>query len=233
MAKSKVSAGTKYEKFVQSIYQALHNQSGFTNVRVEQNKTDLKGRSGCCHQLDVYWEFEIAGQIYQTAIECKAFDKNVPIGRVRDFYGVLADVPKLNGIMVSLVGFQAGAQKYAEHFGIELREVRPPTVADFDGRIKTVHIRSHRIMPRILNIEPLFSQRFLETLAAGEQLEWVFEGTNYDPLIVKSDGETVASHEDIRQALPATNQPKENQVKILTYADAHLRIGEREVAREI
>jgi len=141
--------GTAYEVFVQALYQTLHDADGFDDIKVERNKTDIVGRSGCAHQIDVYWEFKIAGQLYRTAIECKAFDGTVPIGRVRDFYGVLADVPGLQGIFVSLFGFQSGAKQYAEHYGIALKEMRPPTEEDREARIENFHLRIFVVIPEI------------------------------------------------------------------------------------
>ncbi len=149
---------------MQAIYQTLHDEDAFQNIKVEHNKTGLVGKSGCSHQIDVYWEFEVAGNIYRTAIECKAYASNVSIGKIRDFYGVLTDIPNLNGIFISLEGFQAGAKKYAEHYGIKLKELRAPKDSDMEGRIQSVHIRYHIVMAQIVKMKPKINDAFLITL---------------------------------------------------------------------
>lgn len=71
-------------------------------------------------------EYEIAGVKHKIAIECKNYSNTVPVGKVRDFYGVLADLNNVAGIMATKVGSQEGAKDYASHYGISLKELRTP-----------------------------------------------------------------------------------------------------------
>ena len=119
----------EYEKFTQEIYQELVNNDVLKPTRVLHN-VKIKGKSGQEHQIDVYWEYEIAGSKHKVAIECKNYDKTVAIGKVRDFYGVLSDLNNVAGIMVTKVGYQAGAKKYALKYGIELKELRAPFLSE-------------------------------------------------------------------------------------------------------
>jgi len=219
---SNTAKGTAYELFVQALYQTLHDADGFDDIKVEHNKTDLVGCSGCAHQIDVYWEFTIAGQVYRTAIECKAFDGAVPIGRIRDFFGVLADVPGLQGIFVSLFGFQSGAKQYAEHYGIALKEIRPPTDEDREARIEKFHLRTFIITPEITQLRPDVTQAYLSTLKPDEQIDASFLGSNYDSFIVDSAGNHVASYEEIRQMLPTNNLPATEVVETLIFPNCYL-----------
>lgn len=223
---SSVKVGTDYEKFVQAIYQTLLNEDGLGTVKVEQNKTDLVGKSGCAHQLDVYWEFQLGGQTYRTAIECKAYASEVKIGNIRDFYGVLADVPNLNGIFVTLVGFQSGAKKYADHYGISLKELREPADEDYDGRIQKIHVKVHLVMAEIKALKPKINDTFLASLKEGEEIEATFNGTNYDPYLVDSKGGSVASYEEIREALPTTQTTALGMKTQLKFQDAHIRAND-------
>lgn len=210
--------GTSYEKFVQGLYQTLHDADGFDDIKIEHNKT-VKGCSGCTHQIDVYWQFKIAGQVYKTAIECKAFNKAVSIGRVRDFYGVLADVPNLQGIFVSLFGFQSGAQQYAAHYGINLKEIRRPTDEDWKGRVQNIHVRFFIIEPRITAIKPDVTQGYLSTLGPDESIEMDFSGTTADSFVVDAAGNHVASYEEIRQQLPTENGAETGVQQIVPFPD--------------
>ena len=115
----------EYEKFTQEIYQELVNADVLKTTKVQHN-VKLKGRSGQEHQIDVYWEYEIAGTKHKVAIECKNYNQAVPIGRVRDFFGALYDLVDVKGIMVTKVGYQKGAKEYASYYGIDLKELRSP-----------------------------------------------------------------------------------------------------------
>lgn len=132
-----MNPNTEFERFTQRIYQKLVNNDVLKPTTVMHN-VKLKGKSGCEHQIDVYWEYEIAGNMHRVAIECKNYDSLVPVGKVRDFYGVLSDLNNVNGIMVSKKGFQNGAKKYATEYGISLKELRRPGWNEIIGSIKTV-----------------------------------------------------------------------------------------------
>jgi hypothetical protein len=122
---NKMNANIEYEKFTQEIYQELVNADVLKATRVQHN-VKLKSKSGQEHQIDVYWEYEIAGVRHRVAIECKNYNRNVEIGKVRDFYGVLSDLNNVAGIMVTKVGYQKGAKEYASTYGITLKELREP-----------------------------------------------------------------------------------------------------------
>ncbi len=115
----------EYEKFAQEIYQGLVDVDVVKTTDVKHN-VKLVGKSGQAHQIDVYWEYEIAGVKHKVAIECKNYNKAVPIGKVRDFYGLLVDLNNVVGIMVTKVGYQKGAKGYASYYGISLKELRIP-----------------------------------------------------------------------------------------------------------
>lgn len=120
-----MNPNTEYERFTQEIYQQLVNLDVVRTTKV-QHDVKLEGRSGQKHQIDVYWEYVVAGNKHRVAIECKNYNTLVPIGKVRDFKGVLDDLNGVNGIMVTKVGYQEGAKKYAQEYGISLKELRTP-----------------------------------------------------------------------------------------------------------
>lgn len=120
-----MNPNTEYEKFAQEIYQGLLNEESIKAIQVQHN-VKLRGKSGQLHQVDVYWEYELAGVNHKVAIECKNYNKPVSVGKVRDFYGVLSDLNNVNGIMVTKVGYQKGAKEFATHYGINLKELRLP-----------------------------------------------------------------------------------------------------------
>lgn len=123
--RQRMNQNTEYERFTQEIYQQLVNLDVVRTTKV-QHDVKLEGRSGQKHQIDVYWEYVIAGNKHRVAIECKNYNTLVPIGKVRDFKGVLDDLNGVNGIMVTKVGYQEGAKKYAQEYGISLKGLRTP-----------------------------------------------------------------------------------------------------------
>ncbi len=120
-----MNANTEYELFTREVYRQLsaYHHTCFTKV---QHNIKLKGRSGCEHQIDVYWEYVKDGIRHRVAIECKNYNKRVPKEKVSAFHGTLVDLDDVKGIMVSKKGFQKGAKQFAEHYGISLKELREP-----------------------------------------------------------------------------------------------------------
>ena len=131
--------GSSYELLTQQVYQTLLDcEWPGKNIRV-QHDIKLTGSSGQEHQIDIYWEYELAGVKSKVAIECKDYSKPLSIGKVRDFYGVLADLKDVNGIIIASNGFQKGAKEYAKSWGINLKELsisnEIPVIAEIDNHI--------------------------------------------------------------------------------------------------
>lgn len=120
-----MNANTEYELFTREVYRQLsaYHHTCFTKV---QHNIKLKGRSGCEHQIDVYWEYVKDGIRHHVAIECKNYKNSISISKVRDFFGVLNDIGNIQGIMVTKVGYQKGAKQYAKEYDISLKELRSP-----------------------------------------------------------------------------------------------------------
>jgi len=127
-----------YELFTRHVYEVIVNSSVLSPTYVKHN-IKLKGESGFEHQIDVYFEFEDKAGKHRFAIECKNYSSLVPIGKVRDFFGVIHDLEDedVKGIIVSRKGFQRGAKVYAEKYGISLIELREVTENEIIGAIES------------------------------------------------------------------------------------------------
>lgn len=132
--KKMANENTEYEKLTQDIYQALNSSTEHKTLDVQHN-IKLEGKSGCKHQIDVYWEFEMMGEVYKVAIECKNYSNKVSIGKIRDFFGVLSDVGNIKGIFVTKVGYQSGAETFANYYNITLQEIRIPKDMDWINKL--------------------------------------------------------------------------------------------------
>ena len=144
---------TEYEELVRDVYQALHDAEHPGTVEVLHNRK-LPGDSGCEHQIDVLWKVKpegAGGMISTVAIECKHYKDTVEVGPVRDFFGVLHDTGA-KGIFATKRGFQRGARKFADRYGIGLVEVRPPEDADWEGRVRSVGVEFNAVVPENVRI---------------------------------------------------------------------------------
>lgn len=147
-----MKAGSKYECFVQDVYSALNKSNNIT-TKIEMNKI-LIGTSGAKHEIDLYWEFDHKGKSYKTAIECKDYNRTIYKGLVSEFQGKLIDLPGLNGIMATKIGYQKGSMTYANFYEIDAVLVKVPTRGDFDeNTILNIQIELNIIIPSYTNFD--------------------------------------------------------------------------------
>lgn len=225
---STTSLGTAYEQFVQSVYQAIIDSSDVNTIKVQHNVV-VEGRSGCSHQIDVYWEFEVAGKKYNTAIECKSYNTRVSIGKIRDFYGVLIDVPNLTGIFATKKGFQSGAKTYAEHYSIDLKEVREPSDDDWEGRVKNIELKVHVRNMNVTSLQPKPTKSFLESLDENEEVKLNADFMTNEPIVFRDSDGAGLSKIDLDDLVPLDFEEGKG-LKFLIELEAHtFRVGEMEI----
>lgn len=224
-----MNPNTEYEKFAQEIYQGLLNEESIKAIQVQHN-VKLRGKSGQLHQVDVYWEYELAGVNHKVAIECKNYNKPVSVGKVRDFYGVLSDLNNVNGIMVTKVGYQKGAKEFATHYGINLKELRLPNKEEsIIGRLElNLNISITR---RLFLLDDEWAKSSINLEGYRKYLMF-FSGdndwttTNYFPLETLSDakicdknGIPIMSFDELEDKLPSENTEPEY---IFNFEDAYI-----------
>ncbi|MFC6631834.1 restriction endonuclease [Microbulbifer taiwanensis] len=136
----------EYELLVRELHEALVKNDGVENICVLHN-VKIKGKSGATHQIDVYWEFKIAGVTYKTCIECKCFKSSVKKSHIAAFAAILEDIGNATGIFATSFGYQSGAKLFAQEKGIRLVLV--------NYLIKTINIQGKFLIPRttITNLE--------------------------------------------------------------------------------
>ena len=224
-----MNPNTEFELFTRRIYQRLVDNDVLKPALVQHN-VKLKGKSGCEHQIDVYWEYEIAGNKHRVAIECKNYNSQVEIGNVRDFKGVLEDLNNVNGIMVSAQGYQSGAKKYAEEYGISLKELRAPNWNDTIGEIVfVIHTNIRRCLFLVDEDwaiqHDLDFQRYRERLAfvSNKSPEEYWGGLHIsfetkDDIIRDSHNVKITSLEELEKQLP--QHPEPNSSVVFPFEDA-------------
>ena len=160
-----------YEELVRDFYQGLVQDEGFDTVRV-QHDVRLQGRSGTAHQIDIFWEFNLAGVAYQTAIECRRYNSKIKKSHVAAFHSVIADIGCTNGVIVTTVGFQSGAVSYAEHQGIRLVLVNP--------MLREIHVKMDATFFDVRNWRFVLDQSHVDEMKTRLGLESIpfhLEGT--------------------------------------------------------
>ena len=213
-----MNPNTEFERFTQRIYQKLVNNVVLKPTKVQHN-IKLTGKSGCKHQIDVYWEYEIGGNMHRVAIECKNYDSLVPIGKVRDFQSVLSDLNNVNGIIVSRKGYQDGAKRFAAEYGISLKVLRQPewneaiayihTVVQADIRHTLYLIDEGWIAEHNFDLDRL--RRFYASFQSDKADYWRaathFPIKTRDHYIRNANGEKISSIERLEKRLPENPEP--------------------------
>lgn len=224
--------GTEYELFTQSVYQQLVNMDVVKATEVQHDKK-LVGKSGQKHQIDVYWEYEIAKTKHRVAIECKDYNKPVSKEKVCAFKGILDDLNGVNGIMVTKIGYQKGAKEYAKEYGILLKELRSPRREEtIIGEIEHhIHLESRQILFKIdkewatnhqINIAG-YKQR-MDMIGLGNHHKWS-DAThipipNSDGIIRNKEGKEITTIKALERTIP--DHPTDEFPIVFSYEEAYI-----------
>lgn len=102
----------EFEDHIQYVYQTLLRLDGHAVVVAKD--ACLVGRDGAEYQIDVYYEFEVAGIRHRVAIECKNTQRRVERNDVLAFKAKIDEFSDVIGVIVSANGFQSGAKEFAD-----------------------------------------------------------------------------------------------------------------------
>lgn len=205
-----MNKNTEYELFTQEIYQGLLNEEKIT-VSVEHN-VNIQGKS-TKHQIDVYWEYSVAGIKHKVAIECKNYTNRISIGQVRDFNSVLNDIGGTNGILVTKIGFQKGAQTFARANGINLMVLRDPIDEDWNGRIKSISTTIEAVSTEICELKIDLDLEWIKNNFPKESLanfQFRVTGFNNEIWILSPDGKKFKNLLQIEDTLPIPKNQTKN-----------------------
>lgn len=112
----RATTGRGFEDYIAYIYQALLNcESQNIDVRKRARIPDSRGN---LYEIDVYYEFDLAGVKHRVAMECK--DHRRPVGRndALAFAAKIQEMPSTIGVFISRSGFQSGAERFLREKGI-------------------------------------------------------------------------------------------------------------------
>ena len=126
--------GDEYELVVQSIVGHLAKRAGVETTRLEHD-VDVIGRA-TTNQIDVLWDFtDAVGKPHRVVFEARDHSNPIKQASLHAFRSVVDDVQSgdrpVEGIMVTTTGYQRGAKRIAETYGLLFLSCaypRPPTL---------------------------------------------------------------------------------------------------------
>ena len=118
---------------------------------------------------------------------------------------MLEDTNIEKGVVVSKVGSTSGARALAKKKNISLVEMREPTDADWEGKIKCIHITLHLSSPEFYDFE--FVQPSQRT---GERAQFVASGQD---LTIQEPGKDAKTLDQIANAAEISGDP-DQQIEV-------------------
>lgn len=186
-----MSNGRDYEIFVQNLQQAMLDSEKFSEqktIKIERNKK-IEDNFGIEREFDLYWEYELAGVVYKTVIECKDYASRVSIEKIDALIGKIRDIPDLKPVFATRTGYQSGAEQKAKSNRIDLlivREQRDDDWIDKEGNslIREININiTVDSCPRITDFRPRIDGAWLKKNALNEGVQLTLRGLNTDIFI--------------------------------------------------
>ena len=206
-------AGEEYELLVKEVYEILNSIDGLEDVKI-QHDVKLQGNARE-HQIDVFWEFKKAGIPFRVVIECKDYKSRVKAEKVEAFQATLIDLNNPIGIYVAKHGFQEGAVKVAKQYGIQLMVIHGPEDEDWDGYIKTVHLKMVLEMIQNVRASLIVDKMWAERNGINELH---IEGYTDDEITVITSDNKCESLRRIAERFPRDQEGKDFK-KIINYED--------------
>lgn len=133
--------GTEYEMLTQRLLESLGAQTVVETLELSRLKKFRGDKTGAQLTIDIWWQFRSKARVDSLAFQCKDWASPIKQEHVYAFKGVLDDLPDSpRGVMVTKTGYQRGARTVAKAHGITILELREPSDADWDGRVKDIYI---------------------------------------------------------------------------------------------
>jgi hypothetical protein len=146
-----------YESITRYIYENLGRHA---DVVVKGYGRDCKvtGQSGVQHQIDVLTTHYDGIRSYDTAIECKYWNKKVNKDVVMKLSSIMEDAGISKGIIVTRNGFTKDGEDYAKFKNIGLVVLREWNERDRDSRPKEIELGILQIKLNIISTSPKLLQ---------------------------------------------------------------------------
>lgn len=145
--------GRRYEELVEQIFNEIGQLQGVETLELSRRKS-VPGRT-VTHEIDVWWTFRVGDATFTYAFQAKDQASPITQGDILLFKVVLDDLEEhhARGVFVTRSTYQKGARTVAMASGIHALEMRQPNDADWDGRVREVHIQITAAVPHFRNYQ--------------------------------------------------------------------------------
>lgn len=220
-----------YEEVTEELVRRLGAVSGLTTLRLERD-VPVSGRAND-NQIDVLWEFQReSGERARLLFECRSYKRRINQQALHSWRSIIDDVSEPGvetvGVMVTTTGYQTGAQRVADTYGIVILELRAPNERDLANRWRSVRTELVVRMPLVSDL----SVDATEQLAADASVN----GALGEFFLDLEDGtsEPLMDHLLRGELASITDPPTEPHSVIRTFASpVLLRHREEPVARVV
>jgi len=192
---------TEYEVLTRLLVDRISQRSPVTTTRLDHNVV-LPGRASP-HQIDVLWEFTTeGGALHRIIFECKHRTGALEQNDILAFKGVIEEVSYKSvptaGVMVHLTGYQLGARKIADTYGVIILELRSPNEKDVKERLMSFRLSFTARLPVVKNWHFDFSEFLSDALdipVLNYALEVEYDGQRHRALDLLKNGEIIVGSE--------------------------------------
>lgn len=144
-----------YEEVTEELVGRLSAVSAVTTLRLERD-VPVSGRAND-NRIDVLWELQRAsGERVRLLFECRSYARRINQQSLHSWRSIVDDVSEPGietvGVMVTTTGYQSGALRVADTYGIVILELRAPTDRDLDNRWRSVRTELVIRMPQVTDL---------------------------------------------------------------------------------
>jgi hypothetical protein len=132
-----------WKAYERQIYERLRTKADGAEVTFDEDgRQTLPGLfSAIDRQIDVIvrGRFPTMDKDVQLVVDCKCFSEKIDVGHVDGFLGLMQDVHRPLGLMITTIGFSAAASRRAtSHPGVSLDVVEFDRLARWRARVPTI-----------------------------------------------------------------------------------------------
>jgi hypothetical protein len=156
--------GSEYELLTRRLLESIGAQTVVETIELTRLKKFRGQKTGTQLTIDIWWQFRIGNRMESLVFQCKDWASPIKQEHVYALRGVLDDLPgSPRAVMVTRTGYQRGARLVANAHGITILELREPTEADWDGRLKDIYITLVMARPHLQNFSLLLPEAHPES----------------------------------------------------------------------
>lgn len=147
----------QYEEATADLVHVLADLQGLETLELS-TRARVRGAS-TTHELDVWWRFVWECVEKRMVFQCKRRGRPIDQGEALKLLGVITDLGEgTQGMLVTHLGYQAGALSVAKHYEIGALELRRPLERDWAGRFRDLEVNIELIAGHFRDLQVFGAQ---------------------------------------------------------------------------